>query len=161
VGAITQSSPGPAPDTAADVDRVLAALADSTRRRLLEELSARRARSASALAVRVPVSRQAIAKHLTVLQEAGLVTGRRAGREIVFDVQAERLRTTASWMSNLAAAWDARLAHLKELAESDDGTSEVRSSKATDAAGSFHDVVVLDGAETSDEVRDGNSSKPD
>jgi DNA-binding transcriptional ArsR family regulator len=105
--------------TTPDVDTVLAALADPTRRRLLERLTGRPAVSASALARDLPVSRQAVAKHLTILQEAGLVTGRRAGREVVFDVDPEGLRAAASWMTAMAEAWDSRLQRLKALAEAE------------------------------------------
>ncbi|HEY3867092.1 MAG TPA: metalloregulator ArsR/SmtB family transcription factor [Actinocrinis sp.] len=105
----------------ADMDAVLAALADPTRRQLLERLSGHRAASASALARELPVSRQAVAKHLTVLQEAGLVTGRRAGREVVFEVEPAGLRTAASWMTAMAEAWDARLQRLKQIAEAEQG----------------------------------------
>lgn len=102
-----------------DMDAVLAALADPTRRQLLENLSGHRAASASALARDLPVSRQAVAKHLTILQEAGLVTGRRAGREVVFEVEPTGLRAAASWMTAMAEAWDARLQHLKRTAEAE------------------------------------------
>lgn len=99
------------------VDEVLAALADPTRRRILDEL-ARGAASASALTGSVPVTRQAIVKHLAVLETAGLVESRRAGREIQFAVRSEPLTATAAWMARLAADWDTRLAAIKRLAES-------------------------------------------
>lgn len=99
------------------VDEVLAALADPTRRRLLDVLAARGAASATDLAGELPVSRQAVVKHLAVLDAAGLVTGRRAGREVRYEVRSAALDATARWMATLAADWDRRLARIKALAE--------------------------------------------
>ncbi|HEX3390237.1 MAG TPA: metalloregulator ArsR/SmtB family transcription factor [Streptosporangiaceae bacterium] len=113
-------STGPAgPGTVSDVDQVFAALADPTRRQLLELLGGRAAASATALAGQLPVSRQAVVKHLAVLQQSDLVTRRRDGREVVFTVHPERLVTTASWMTSLAASWQERLQLLKQVAEAD------------------------------------------
>src|SRR5690606_12278734 len=73
---------------------------------------------ASALAVVVPVSRQAVLKHLNVLDDAGLVTARRSGREVLYRARPERLQATAARMSELAARWDERLDQIKRIAES-------------------------------------------
>jgi DNA-binding transcriptional ArsR family regulator len=100
------------------VDTVLGALADPMRRQILDLLAARGSASASALAAALPVTRQAIVKHLAVLERAGLVENRRAGREVVFAVCPEPLNATASWMASLAADWDKRLARIKRIAES-------------------------------------------
>ncbi len=102
----------------AEVDDVLAALADPTRRGLLDAVAARGSASASALAEEFPVSRQAIVKHLAVLERAGLVVGHRSGREVRFAVRSAPLDATAAWMARLAADWDARLAAIKRIAES-------------------------------------------
>ncbi|HUB40964.1 MAG TPA: metalloregulator ArsR/SmtB family transcription factor [Streptosporangiaceae bacterium] len=99
------------------VDQVLLALADPTRRRLLEELGRRPACSATMLAAHLPVSRQAVAKHLAVLRESQLVTGHRAGKEVLFTACPEQLTATASWMTSLAATWEERLQLLKREAE--------------------------------------------
>jgi DNA-binding transcriptional ArsR family regulator len=99
------------------VETVLGALADPTRRQVLEALAAQPAASASALARELPISRQMVLKHLAVLQEAGLVRSARAGREVLFQVQSTPLAETADWLSALAAQWDSRLAALKKLAE--------------------------------------------
>jgi DNA-binding transcriptional ArsR family regulator len=72
----------------------------------------------TALARQLPVSRQAVVKHLAVLQQSDLVTRRRDGREVVFSVRPERLAATASWMTSLAASWQERLELLKQMAES-------------------------------------------
>jgi DNA-binding transcriptional ArsR family regulator len=73
--------------------------------------------SASWLAGRVPFSRQAVAKHLIVLEGTGLVARRREGREVLFRVQADRLDEAARAMAEIAAQWDRRLAMIKRLAE--------------------------------------------
>ncbi|MEU7481867.1 metalloregulator ArsR/SmtB family transcription factor [Lentzea sp. NPDC042327] len=99
------------------VSEVLAALADPMRRQVLDLVAARGPVSASALAGELPVSRQAIVKHLAVLERAELVTSRRAGRENCFSVRSDALDATASWMASLASQWDSRLARLKRIAE--------------------------------------------
>lgn len=101
-----------------DVDKVLAALADPTRRRVLDAVAAHGEATATILAAELPVSRQAVTKHLAVLDRAGLVSGRRQGRETRYSVHPERLEAAARWMSARAAAWDERLARIKGLAES-------------------------------------------
>ncbi|MFD1149914.1 ArsR/SmtB family transcription factor [Saccharothrix hoggarensis] len=99
------------------VDGVLAALSDPTRRQLLDVLAARGEATATTLAERLPVSRQAVVKHLAVLDAAGLVSGSRVGREVRYAVRPEALDATARWMAALAADWDRRLATIKRLAE--------------------------------------------
>jgi DNA-binding transcriptional ArsR family regulator len=101
-----------------DADQVFAALADPTRRQLLELLGASPERSASALASLVPVTRQAVAQHLATLEECRLVQRRRAGREVLFSVRPDQLVTTASWLADRAEAWRNRLELLsREAAE--------------------------------------------
>ena len=100
-----------------DVDDVLVALADPMRRRLLDALAAQPQATATALAHKLPVSRQAIVKHLAVLEQAGLVEARKQGREVQFAVRPQRLESTARWMYGVAAAWDDRLNAIKRLAE--------------------------------------------
>ncbi|GIG22727.1 putative transcriptional regulator, ArsR [Cellulomonas chitinilytica] len=96
---------------------VFAALADETRWRVLTELG-RGDASASALAGRLPVTRQAIAKHLAVLAEAGLVEPVRVGREIRYRPLGSRLDETARALDAIGAEWDRRLAEVKRIAES-------------------------------------------
>jgi DNA-binding transcriptional ArsR family regulator len=99
------------------IDAVLVALADPTRRHLLDLLSAHGQATATVLAGGVPVTRQAVVKHLTVLDDAGLVEASKVGREVRYSVRPDALDTTARWMSALAADWDRRLARIKRLAE--------------------------------------------
>lgn len=105
-----------------NVDDVFVALADPMRRRVLHTLSIRNGATATLLAETLPVTRQAIVKHLAVLENAGLVEARKHGREVRFVVRPERLESTAHWMRDVAAAWDRRLDTIKRLAErSEDG----------------------------------------
>jgi DNA-binding transcriptional ArsR family regulator len=102
---------------AEDVDSVLAALADPTRRQLLDLLAEQGEVTATKLAERLPVSRQAVVKHLAVLDAAGLVSGSRVGREVRYAVRPAALNVTARWMAALASDWDRRLANIKRIAE--------------------------------------------
>jgi DNA-binding transcriptional ArsR family regulator len=99
------------------VDSVLVALADPTRRQLLDLLAAHGEATATTLAQRLPVSRQAVVKHLAVLDAAGLVSGGRVGREVRYAVRPAALNSTARWMAALASDWDQRLANIKRIAE--------------------------------------------
>jgi len=100
-------------DTGADVDAVFAALADPTRRAVIGRL-AQEPLSASALAGELPVSRQAVAKHLAALDRAGLVSARREGRETRYTLTPAPLAEAMRWMDDVGAEWDARLAKLAE-----------------------------------------------
>ncbi|GGP75354.1 ArsR/SmtB family transcription factor [Streptomyces melanogenes] len=111
------------------VDTVLAALADPTRRRLLELLAAKGEATATTLAEHLPVSRQAVVKHLAVLDAAGLVSGGRIGREVRYTVRPAALDATARWMASLAADWDRRLAHIKRVAEAAERDAQARPDK--------------------------------
>ncbi|MEU8793198.1 metalloregulator ArsR/SmtB family transcription factor [Streptomyces sp. NPDC048643] len=105
---------------AEDVDSVLGALADPTRRQLLDLLAEKGTATATTLAERLPVSRQAVVKHLVVLDAAGLVSGGRVGREVRYALRPAALDAAARWMAALAADWDRRLAHIKQAAETPD-----------------------------------------
>ena len=95
---------------------VFAALGDETRWSILGELGSEDL-SASALAQRLPVSRQAIAKHLAALVDVGLVEPVPAGREIRYRALGSRLGELAAQLDRIGAAWDTRLTALKGLAE--------------------------------------------
>jgi DNA-binding transcriptional ArsR family regulator len=105
--------------TAERVEDVFVALADATRRQVLDHLAAHGEATATMLAAELPVTRQAVVKHLNVLEQAGLVVGSRAGREVRYTLRSQPLDTTARWMAGLAAEWDARLAAIKRTAEAD------------------------------------------
>ena len=92
------------------VDQVFTALADATRRHIMELLAAEGPRSASGLAQRLPISRQAIAKHMAALEQAGLVSRIKHGKEICFQVEAHQMSATGRWMQRVAARWDPALA---------------------------------------------------
>ena len=96
---------------------IFAALADPTRWRVLTLLAERGEATATTLAGDLPVSRVAVIKHLAVLDRAGLVKSRRAGREVRFTVRPEKLNATARQLDAIAGEWDARLAAIKRLAE--------------------------------------------
>jgi DNA-binding transcriptional ArsR family regulator len=99
------------------VEDVLGALADPTRRDLLERLSVHGFATATTLAEELPITRQAVVQHLAVLDAVGLVHGQRSGRERRFEVRPQRLNEAARWMNLLAARWDQRLATIRRLAE--------------------------------------------
>jgi DNA-binding transcriptional ArsR family regulator len=101
----------------APAEGVFAALAAPTRWRVLSLLAERGEASATALAGELPVSRVAVVKHLAVLDRAGLVEARHAGREVRYTVRTEPLGETARWMAGIASQWDARLAAIKQMAE--------------------------------------------
>jgi DNA-binding transcriptional ArsR family regulator len=96
---------------------VFAALADPTRRRLVETLASRGSASATALAAELPISRQAVAKHLGALGGAGLVSSHRAGRETLYELRPEPLDEAADWIARIGGEWEDRLARLKRLVE--------------------------------------------
>jgi len=98
-------------------DELWAAIADPSRRRVLDLLVQRGEASASWLAGQVPFTRQAVSKHLVVLVEAGLVGRRKQGREVLYRVDADRLDQASRAMADLAQRWDRRLATIKRLAE--------------------------------------------
>jgi DNA-binding transcriptional ArsR family regulator len=102
---------------------VFAALADPTRRALLDELARRPSATATELAGPLPVSRQAVVKHLQLLADAGLVEAQRSGREVRFRVRAEPLAEAVSWIADVGGRWDARLERLRtELEQPTRGT---------------------------------------
>ncbi|MFF2183943.1 ArsR/SmtB family transcription factor [Streptomyces sp. NPDC058155] len=119
-------------DAGEAVDSVLVALADPTRRQLLELLAAQGEITATTLAAQLPVSRQAVVKHLAVLDAAGLVSGGRVGREVRYAVRPAALDATARWMAALAVDWDRRLANIKRVAEA--GTAGEREKRSGGSA---------------------------
>jgi len=98
-------------------DQLWSAIADPSRRRVLDLLVEDGDATASSLAQKVPFSRQAVIKHLVVLEHAGLVTRQRDGREVRFRVDPDRLDDASHAMAQLANQWDRRLQAIKRLAE--------------------------------------------
>ncbi|MEV0606190.1 metalloregulator ArsR/SmtB family transcription factor [Polymorphospora rubra] len=96
---------------------VLAALADPTRWQVLQLLAERGEQTATRLAGSLPVSRPAVIKHLTTLQQHELVSSRRLGREVLYSANPSRLIETARWMETVGTTWQASLLRLKALAE--------------------------------------------
>ena len=98
-------------------DRLWAAIGEPSRRRLLDALLVQGEATPTVLATQLPYSRQAVAKHLAVLERVGLVEPRREGREVHYTVQAERLEEAIKVMSRVADNWDGRLLAIKRIAE--------------------------------------------
>jgi DNA-binding transcriptional ArsR family regulator len=98
-------------------DEVWLAVADPSRLSILELLINGGEATASALANDVPFTRQAVAKHLAVLERAQLVSSRRQGREVLFSVRPTQIDNAAQMMINLGRAWDVRLQSIKRIAE--------------------------------------------
>jgi len=101
----------------AEVDELWSAVGDPTRRRVLDVLLDRGEATATVVAGELPVTRQAVAKHLAVLDRVGLVEGRRQGREVRYAIRPQRLDAATRSMAQVAAEWDARLAAIKRIAE--------------------------------------------
>ena len=102
-------------DFAAGADReqaIFAALADPTRRAVLRSIASGEAATATELAARLPVSRQAVQKHLAQLEGARLVDGARVGRETRFQATPAPLGDAIEWMTAVGTQWDERLAAL-------------------------------------------------
>jgi DNA-binding transcriptional ArsR family regulator len=100
-----------------NADAVFAALSDPTRRGIYRTLAGGGPDTASDLARQLPISRQAVSKHLAALADAGLVASLRNGRETHYRPTPEPLAEVAAWMSEVGALWDARLAALAHLVE--------------------------------------------
>ncbi|MGH3357912.1 MAG: ArsR/SmtB family transcription factor [Nocardioidaceae bacterium] len=106
--------------TAVATHEVFAALGEPHREALIDLLASRGNASATSLAEAFSVTRQAVDKHLRVLQRAGLVTTQRVGREVLYDVRRDEFERCADWLQQVAATWDRRLEQVKALAESDE-----------------------------------------
>jgi DNA-binding transcriptional ArsR family regulator len=98
---------------AGTADAVFAALADPTRRRMVEILADRPTETATGFAAELPMTRQAVAKHLATLRRARLVRAARSGRETRYALEAGGLSSVAEWVELVGAEWDARLDRLR------------------------------------------------
>lgn len=96
-------------------DAVFTALSDPTRRSVFEHVAAHGGITASVLAGQLPVSRQAVTKHLDSLGDAGLVAKQRVGREVLYSATPGPLTDVMEWAADVGSAWDARLERLKGM----------------------------------------------
>ena len=96
---------------------VFAALGDQTRMNIIAQLSTGYAQSISQLSSSTPLTRQAITKHLKVLETAGLISKQRIGRETRFELEPERLQHAQSYLAELTAQWDGKLDDLRAHVE--------------------------------------------
>ncbi len=105
--------------TAADRidDGLWSAIGDPIRRQILDLLLAAGDGTSTTLSERLPVTRQAVAKHLNVLERAQLVNSRAAGREVRFRVDDAQLARAVAQLTAVGSAWDARLQRIKKVAE--------------------------------------------
>ncbi len=103
--------------TAAVDDALWSAIGDPTRRRMLDLLLHDGAATATSLSTQLPVTRQAVAKHLTVLDRAGLVHAHAAGRERQYRVDSRQLARATAQLAEVGASWDRRLRRIKDIAE--------------------------------------------
>jgi DNA-binding transcriptional ArsR family regulator len=99
------------------VDQVFVALADPTRRRVVETLARGGTVTASGLAAQLPMTRQAVAKHLSALRGAELVSVSRVGRETRYKLRPQPLDEAAHWIQMVSAEWDDRLEALRRSLE--------------------------------------------
>lgn len=100
-------------------EALLEAVSDTSRRRVLDLILAHGEVTPTELAAELPFTRQAVAKHLAVLDRVGLVDSRRSGREVRYSVRPEHLDVAARAMAKVAARWDSRLEAIKRAAESE------------------------------------------
>ena len=104
-------------DALPGVDDVFSALSDPTRREVLRSVATRPELTASRLAGELPITRQAVAKHLAVLDRVGLVHGQTAGRERHYRIDEEQFARALAQLDAVSSAWDGRLRRIKRLAE--------------------------------------------
>jgi DNA-binding transcriptional ArsR family regulator len=98
-------------------DELWSAVGDPTRRRLLDLLLAEGSGTSTSLSEQLPVTRQAVAKHLAVLDRVGLVHGAATGRERRFWVDDAQLARAAAQLERVGSAWDGRLRRITRIAE--------------------------------------------
>jgi ArsR family transcriptional regulator, cadmium/lead-responsive transcriptional repressor len=101
-----------------EVGRVFAALADPTRRQMVQALLRDRTTTVPALTAALPITRQAVAKHISTLDGAGLIEREPgSGREVSYRLRSGALGPAAAWIRDAESAWDERLARLKDAVE--------------------------------------------
>jgi DNA-binding transcriptional ArsR family regulator len=100
-----------------EVSNVFFALGDRTRLSLVRTLGAGEALSATSLSGNAKVTRQAIVKHLQVLQGAGLVSHEKRGREVLYALEADRIDEARAFLDAVSAGWDRAIERLRALVE--------------------------------------------
>ncbi len=125
--------------TDSHAQRVFLALADPTRRLLLQQLCEEGSGTAASFATRLPITRQAIIKHLVTLEQAGLVTAHEMGRERRYVPRPEALSIVTTWIEEIEAQWDQRLAALRSYLLEETGTPEVAEKEPRAGANSPQD----------------------
>ena len=101
-----------------DLGRVFAALADPTRRQMVQALLRDRTTTVPALTATLPITRQAVAKHISTLDSAGLIERAPGnGREVNYRLRSGALGPAVAWIRDAESAWDGRLARLKDAVE--------------------------------------------
>lgn len=110
-------------------DDLWSAIGDPIRRRVLDHLLADGGGTATSLSGRLPVTRQAVAKHLGVLDRAGLVSATQAGRERRYQVEDEQFARAVEQLTAVGNAWDARLQRIKTIAEAIQAEADQREGK--------------------------------
>ena len=98
-------------------DALWSAVGDPTRRRMLDLLLTEGDGTATSLSQHLPVTRQAVSKHLAVLDRAGLVHGTTVGRETRYRLDDAQFRRAVTQLAQVGSAWDARLRRIKSIAE--------------------------------------------
>jgi len=105
-------------------DAVFTALADPTRREILDRLSRRGTMPSGELVEGLGMTRQGATRHLDVLEQSGLIRSLKRGRVVYRELDLEELRQTVEWMNKLASAWDERLSRLRASYETPAGTQD-------------------------------------
>jgi DNA-binding transcriptional ArsR family regulator len=113
------------------LDTLFGALSDPTRRMLVERLLTKGPATATSLAETTPLSRQAVLKHLQVLEAAGLLAHERSGREVRYRVTPQPLASAVGWILDTAGQWDSRIDRLRRIERADSPSKTARCEAST------------------------------
>lgn len=105
--------------TSATICKTFRALGDPTRQQIIDWLAAGESVTATEVAARLPISRQAVARHLATLVEGGLIDGSRRGRELRYTLNSHQIDIAARWLHRRSASWDQALQQLAEHLDGD------------------------------------------
>jgi DNA-binding transcriptional ArsR family regulator len=104
-------------------DELWSAIGDPTRRQMLDLMLAGNVRTATSLSEGLPVTRQAVAKHLAVLDRVGLVHAQQSGREKRYEIDEAQFARAVAQLNAVGSTWDARLRRIKQIAETIEKTT--------------------------------------